>query len=130
VYEQVIFNPIVEAGAFIINTTIPPASSPTMCFSSGASGWTMAVNPTTGAAFNTAFFADSLGNFLTSPAPSGTGEVGVSGLALAGTGTPYMYQSGLQYGLAMQTTSGTPTTVNINPQNSTKGKRLTWIEKR
>jgi type IV pilus assembly protein PilY1 len=130
VYEQVIFNPIVEAGAFIVNTTIPAASASTMCFSSAESGWTMAIDPATGGAFNTAFFADSQGNFLTTGVPGGSGQEGVSGVALAGTGTPYMYQSGTQYGLAMQTAPGTPVTLNINPQNATSGKRLTWIEKR
>jgi len=41
---KVIFRPRVEAGAFLVNTTIPPSSAPTMC-AQPASGWTMALNP-------------------------------------------------------------------------------------
>jgi type IV pilus assembly protein PilY1 len=128
VYEQVIFSPIVAAGAFVINTTIPPSSAPTMCFSSQASGWTMALNPATGGAFTNAFFGDQNNNFLTTnvngqPTP-------VSGVALAGTGTPSFVQAGTQSYLITQTTTGGATKAPVFPQGNTKGKRLTWIQKR
>jgi type IV pilus assembly protein PilY1 len=128
VYEQVIFSPVVQSGAFIVNTTVPPSTAPTMCFSSDASGWTMALNPATGGAFTNAFFGDANNNFLTtavngSPTP-------VSGVALAGTGTPSIVQSGTQNYLITQTVSGNVTLKPTFPQGNTQGKRLTWIQKR
>ncbi len=128
VYEQVIFSPVVEAGAFIVNTTIPPATAPTMCFSSLASGWTMALNPATGGAFTSAFFGDTSGNFLNT-AVNGQ-PVPVSGVALGGTGSPSMVQSGTQGYVVTQTVSGTGALIRNFPQGNTQGKRLTWIQKR
>jgi type IV pilus assembly protein PilY1 len=128
VYEQVIFSPVVESGAFIVNTTIPPATAPTMCFSSPASGWTMALNPTTGGAFTNAFFGDSNGNFLTTA--FGGSPAAVSGIALGGTGSPSLVQSGTQSYVVTQTVSGTGALVRNFPQGNNQGKRLTWIQKR
>ena len=36
VYEQVMFNPSLEDGAFVVNTTIPPATAAMTCFAAGA----------------------------------------------------------------------------------------------
>ena len=128
VYEQVIFSPVVEAGAFIVNTTIPPSTAPTMCFSSAASGWTMALNPATGGAFTSAFFGDTNGNFLTTVVNGA--PVPVSGVALGGTGSPSMVQSGTQSYVITQTVSGQGALIRNFPQGNTQGKRLTWIQKR
>jgi type IV pilus assembly protein PilY1 len=128
VYEQVIFSPVVESGAFVVNTTIPPATAPTMCFSSQASGWTMALNPTTGGAFTNAFFGDTNGNFLTTTVNGAPATV--SGIALGGTGSPSMIQSGTQSYVVTQTVSGTGALVRNFPQGNLLGKRLTWIQKR
>jgi type IV pilus assembly protein PilY1 len=128
VYEQVIFSPVVEAGAFIVNTTIPPANSPTMCFSLQAWGWTMALDPATGGAFTNAFFGDTNGNFLTTTVNGA--PAAVSGIALGGTGSPSVVQSGTQSYVITQTVSGQGALVRNFPQGNTKGKRLTWIEKR
>ena len=43
-------------GAFIVNTTIPSTSNLATCASSGAGGWTMAINPATGGSFTGSFF--------------------------------------------------------------------------
>jgi type IV pilus assembly protein PilY1 len=128
VYEQVIFSPVVEAGAFLVNTTIPPSTAPTMCFASQASGWTMALNPATGGAFTNAFFGDAHGNFLTTGI--GTSTVAVSGVALGGTGSPSLVQSGTQSYVITQTVSGVGALIRNFPQGNTQGKRLTWIQKR
>lgn len=129
VYEQVIFNPVLQSGAFIVNTTIPPANSPTMCFSSGAAGWTMALNPATGGAFTNSFFGDSNHNFLNTLDSNG-GTVPVSGLALSGTGSASIVVSGTQNYLITQTVSGVGAIEAVNPPGGTKGSRLTWIERR
>jgi type IV pilus assembly protein PilY1 len=134
VYEQVIFSPVLDAGAFIVNTTIPPTTSPTVCFSSLASGWTLAINPATGGAFTNSFFGDSNHNFLnvtsTNVVTGVTTTVPVSGLALSGTGTPSVVMAGTQNYLITQTVSGVGAIASINPPGGTKGSRLTWIEKR
>jgi type IV pilus assembly protein PilY1 len=124
VYEQVIFNPAILDGAFTVNTTIPPTSNLATCSSSVSAGWTMAVNPATGGAFTNSFFGNSKGQFQTV-----NGQI-VSGMATNGSGTASAVQYGSNYYLAMQTTSGVGTLVQVNPQSSLIGGRLTWIEKR
>jgi type IV pilus assembly protein PilY1 len=124
VYEQVIFNPAILDGAFVVNTTIPPTANLATCSSSVSAGWTMAINPATGGAFTNSFFGNSKGQFQTVD-----GQI-VSGLATNGSGTASAVQYGSNYYLAMQTTSGVGTLVQVNPQSSLIGGRLTWIEKR
>jgi type IV pilus assembly protein PilY1 len=96
--EQIIFSPVLDAGAFIVNTTIPPATSAIMCLSTAASGYTMAINPATGGSFNNSFFSflDTAGklNFLNVNS-SGT-NIPVSGIALGGTGSASIVVSGTQ----------------------------------
>ncbi|NNM62566.1 MAG: pilus assembly protein PilY, partial [Steroidobacteraceae bacterium] len=122
--EQVIFNPVLEAGAFIVNTTIPPTSSLATCAATPAAGWTMAVNPATGGAFANSFFGDANHNFLN------VDNQAISGIALSGTGSPSFVTKGTMTYMVTQTVSGTGAITAINPQGGTKGTRLTWIEKR
>ena len=61
--EQVIFNPTLEDGTFLVNTTIPPTQSLSDCLATGAGGWTMAINPATGGAFTNSFFGNANHNF-------------------------------------------------------------------
>lgn len=148
--EQLLYNPVLSNGAFIVNTTIPPASTATSCQSILATGWTMAINPANGGGFTSSVFADVNGNFVTTAGQT------VSGVQLNGTGTPsivsYVYNGVTEQFLITQTTtagitSGTatstpagytaPTTIPPTPQitkvnlpASTKASRLTWIEKR
>jgi type IV pilus assembly protein PilY1 len=132
VWEQVIFNPTLAAGAFIVNTTIPPANAATMCYSAGASGWTMAVNPATGGAFTNSFFGTPAHNFLnvTQTNVNGTTSTPVSGIALGGTGSASIVVGGTQSYLVTQTVTGVGALVSVNPPGGTKGSRLTWIERR
>ncbi len=133
VYEQVTFNPSIEDGAFIVNTTIPPATAAMMCFSAGASGWTMAVNPATGGAFTNSFFETPAHNFLnvtTTDTSGNSTTTAVSGVALGGTGSTSVVVAGTQNYLVTQTVSGTGALMSINPPGGTVGSRLTWIERR
>ena len=118
-----IFNPTLQDGAFIVNTTIPPTSNLTTCASSGAGGWTMAINPATGGAFTSSFFEQNhqfmnIDNQI------------VSGEALSGTGTPSVVTNAGSTYLVTQTTAGTGTVQQINPPGGSQGNRLTWIERR
>jgi type IV pilus assembly protein PilY1 len=130
-YEQVVYNPVLTLGALVINTTIPPQASPTSCYSSAASGWTMALDPATGGAFATSFFEGSTTN------PDGStnhnvlnvGSIPVTGIAVGGTGSFSTVQYQNQYYGITQTTTA-PYIGAINPPGNLKGKRVTWIQKR
>ena len=124
VYEQVLFNPILADGAFIVNTTIPSTSSLATCASTTLGGWTMGVNPATGGAFATSFFADSGKNFLN------ISNQAVAGVALNGTGSPDVVAQGTSTYIVTQTTSGTGAIQQINPPGNVIGTRLTWIQRR
>ncbi|MDE2349127.1 MAG: pilus assembly protein PilY [Gammaproteobacteria bacterium] len=124
VWEQVIFNPVLQAGAFIVNTTIPPTNSLATCAATPAGGWTMALNPATGGAFTSSFFGDANHNFLS------VNNQSISGIALSGTGSPSFVTQGKLTYMITQTVSGTGAITAVNPQGGTKGTRLTWIEKR
>jgi type IV pilus assembly protein PilY1 len=135
--EQVIFNPILELGAFIVNTTVPAVTSPATCTLTTPTGWTLALNPENGGAFPTSFFSDSQGRFVT------INNQTIEGVAWNGTGTPTIViitdpppppgppDPGLPgtY-LATQTSGGGGKVGKINPPAGTKGGRLTWIERR
>ena len=126
IYEQVIFNPTLQDGTFIVNTTIPPTTSLAQCSSTAAGGWTMAVNPTTGGAFTNSFFGASNHTFLNVGSP----PMPISGIALSGTGSPTVVVQGTNSYLVTQTTSGSGAIVQMNPPGGTTGSRITWIEKR
>jgi type IV pilus assembly protein PilY1 len=120
VYEQVIYNPLLSDGAFIVNTTIPPTNSLASCIATAAGGWTMAINPATGGAFTKAFFNSTT---------TGTSQV-TDGLALSGTGTPSLVTSGSKTFLVTQTVAGTGAVTQVTPPAGTSGKRLSWVERR
>jgi len=141
--EQVIFNPILELGIFIVNTTIPPTNSPTTCSSTTPTGFTMAISPITGGSFPASVFADSTGSFNNLNISgvewngTGSGEVVTSG----GTGTVgskvyYVTQtsstgsgsSGVGNGNGNATQPLTPQQMNVS--GGTQGGRLTWVQRR
>ncbi len=124
IYEQVIFSPVLDSGAFIVNTTIPPTTSLATCSSTEAGGWTMAINPATGGSFTQSFFGDANHNFLNVNSQS------VSGIALSGTGSPSVVTAGTAEYLVTQTVGGTGSITAINPPGNVKGSRLTWIQRR
>ncbi|MEA3174311.1 MAG: type pilus assembly protein PilY1, partial [Gammaproteobacteria bacterium] len=128
-YEQVLFNPVLVLGALVVNTTIPPQTSATSCYSAAASGWTMAIDPATGGSFASSFFEDGSPNHNVLSVNDSSGNVAVSGLALGGTGSFSTVQYQTQYyGITQTTTS--PFIGAINPPGNLKGKRVTWIQKR
>jgi type IV pilus assembly protein PilY1 len=124
IYEQVIFNPTLQDGAFLVNTTIPPTTLLALCSSTLAGGWTMAINPATGGAFTNSFFGNANHQFISISGDS------VSGIALSGTGSPSVVMAGTNTYLVTQTTTGSGAISQINPPAGSKGSRLTWIEKR
>jgi len=122
--EQLIYNPIMYAGAFIVNTTVPATNAPFSCSTNLPTGWTLALAPTTGGALPSSFFADAGNNFVTV-----NGSV-VSGIALNATGSPSVVTAAGSPYLVNQTTSGIGTVNKINPPGGTQGGRLTWTQLR
>jgi type IV pilus assembly protein PilY1 len=153
VWEQVIYNPTILFGAFVVNTTIPSATAATMCFSSATSGWTMSIDPASGGAFTVSSF-DNPGNHTpinvtTTTTVNGNNDTqtyGISGVAASGTGSVSGILGGNQaYGI-MQTSGqvapgGTPPKCT-NPlgcgstnllwltKHNLVGKRVTWTQRR
>lgn len=157
VYEQVIFNPIVDGDTFIVNTVIPSASSLTNCFSASAGGFTMAIDPGSGGSFPKSVFVPPATATTTSPdlngiALNGTGSVflvttnpvcagancggGCVGAACApacvgaACGTPPPCTPGVNNFIITQTESNKPTSTQANLQCNLNGSRLTWIQRR
>ncbi|MBM7120702.1 PilC/PilY family type IV pilus protein [Dyella kyungheensis] len=120
--EQVIYSPIETDGSFIVNTTVPANNSPLTCTVQSAQGWTMAINPANGGAFQNSFFSDASGNFVNiSGAP-------VSGIALNATGSPSVVTANKLPYLVSQTVNGAGAVNQINPPGSMYNKRLTWLQ--
>lgn len=118
--EQIVYSPILSQGAFIVNTTIPANNTPLSCTASPNLGWTMAINPASGGAFQQSFFGDKAGDFVTYLGGS------VSGVQLGAVGRPSVVTAVGHPYLVNQTTSGVGHVDQINPPGGTIGSRLTW----
>lgn len=122
--EQVIFDPIISPdGAFVVNTFIPATNDTLSCSANLPTGFTMAIQPDSGASPPTAFF------FINS-------NQNADGIQLNGTGVPSLVMSGQsadgnsEYVLT-QTSNGTsakPTRTNRHVV--VVGQRMNWIERR
>ncbi|MEJ8826853.1 PilC/PilY family type IV pilus protein [Variovorax humicola] len=122
--EQIIFNPIISDGLFLVNTTLPAVNQALSCDQQPASGFTMAIDPATGAPPPSSFFADATNNFV-----SATGQI-VAGIGLSGVGSPSIVSAGTKKYLATQTVSGQGSVTQVNPSSASGGGRLTWIKLR
>jgi type IV pilus assembly protein PilY1 len=126
--EQVLFNPSLQGGVFLVNTTIPPTTSINSCSSTTAGGWSMAIDPATGGALPKSYYAVN-GQYTTI-----NGQV-VSGAALNGTGSSstvvWTPPGGTQQTyLVTQTINGKGSILQVNPPGGSLGNRLTWIQRR
>ncbi|MEA3176914.1 MAG: type pilus assembly protein PilY1 [Gammaproteobacteria bacterium] len=123
--EQVIFDPIISPdGEFLVNTFIAANTSPLLCQIQTPTGFTMALNPGTGAGSPLPFFVIV------------NGQINADGVQLNGTGVPLLVQSGqsadmnAEY-LVTQTSSGQAAPpVRTNTHTVVTGERLNWIERR
>jgi type IV pilus assembly protein PilY1 len=119
--EQVIYDPALSPdGEFVVNTFVPSPSSILSCTVQAASGWSMGLEPDTGAGSPTPFFAVN-------------GTLMADGVQLNGTGTPSFISSGqaadnnAEY-LITQTNSGPAPPAMLNRQTIVAGQRLNWIQ--
>ena len=123
-YEQVVYNPTLAYGMFIVNTTVPGTQQVLSCTSTPASGYTMAISVASGGAGTASFFGDNNNNF-----PTLNGGI-VSGIGLSGTGTPSIVTANKLPYLVQQTVNGTGTVNQINPSAAGVGSRMTWTKLR
>jgi len=122
-YEQIVFNPQINFGDFLVNTTIPGTGGALTCNTVALSGYSMAITPDAGAAPSTSFF-------------TGT-AVNVAGVAIGAVGTAFFVtdNKGNNY-MVNQTAVADPNTKqfgdirNVYPVSGYTGKRLNWIKQR
>jgi type IV pilus assembly protein PilY1 len=110
--EQVIYNPTIIQGAFVVNTSIPANNTPLNCSNSLDSGWTMAIDPLTGGALKTAFFTINGKN--------------VSGINNGSVGTAFVITYNGKSYLMAKKSDGTLTSTVYNPPGGFTGSRLNW----
>ncbi len=95
--EQVIYNPVVQLGAFTINTTIPAVTNTLQCTATAASGWTFSIQPSNGGSFPQSVFADTVNGFNTYNK--------VAAELTNGTGSPSFIAAGGHYFMLSQTSA-------------------------
>lgn len=117
--EQVIYNPTISSGMFVVNTTIPEVTQVLSCTAQSSGGFTMAIMPDTGAAPARSYFKGVTVN-------SGI----VAGLGLSGVGTTSNLSSGKQDFIVTNTNDGRAKIVNVDKTLNINTKRLTWIQRR
>ena len=126
--SQVVYNPFFAGGAIVNNVATPPSGDVKSCNANLPLGWTLGFNPLTGGAFSNAFIADSSGNFISKTI---AGVVYVTmGAKTGAVGIGSEVRTVNKTAIVSGGTSGTGTGVNIYPNASISGKRLTWRELR
>jgi len=114
--EQVIYNPSLIYGTFVVNTIVPAMSDALTCRQVSASGYTMAVDVGTGGASASSFFPD-----VATPL--------VAGIGLSATGSQSVVTTRKKAFIVQQTVAGQGVVTRINPPVSS-GHRLNWIQLR
>jgi type IV pilus assembly protein PilY1 len=143
--EQVIFNPTLQLGVFLVNTTIPPVATPFQCTASAATGWTFGISPDNGGTFSQSTFGDSVNAFNTY-----NNQV-VGAESTNGSGSTSVVLAGGHTFVVMQTTAPSGTTSSSGGGSSSSGSssgsgsaglgaplnipgphsnRATWVERR
>jgi type IV pilus assembly protein PilY1 len=121
--EQAIFDPTISPdGTFVINTFVPPQTSPLVCDPTGSTGFTMALQPDDGNGTPPGYFH----------LPDGTPA---DGIQLNGVGIPSFVSSGqaadnnAEY-LITQTPNGVANPTPLNRMAIINGQRLNWAQRR
>lgn len=122
--EQIVYNPVISDGLFLVNTTLPAVTQTLTCDAQPASGFTMAIAPETGGAPRSSYFGDATNNVIT------TNGLVVAGIGLSGVGSPSIVSTDTKKYLATQTVSGVGSVTQVNPGANGKGGRMTWIKLR
>jgi len=123
-HEQVVYNPVIYDGMFVVSTLIPSVRTALSCDAAAPpSGFTMALTADQGKVAVTSYFASATNN---------NANLGmVAGIGLSAVGTPARITQGGRVYLVTQTSNGSPTLTVVNPPPSVQVlKRRTWIELR
>lgn len=122
-YEQVIYNPQINFGYFMVNTTIPGAGNALTCSSQTVTGYSMAITVDQGAAPTVSFF-------------TGT-AVNLAGIAINAVGTAFFVSDNSgNYYMVNQTASPNSKTNQFGdirktfPISGFSGKQLNWLKQR
>jgi type IV pilus assembly protein PilY1 len=143
--EQIIFNPTLQLGVFLVNSTVPPSTDPYQCLATTTSGWTYGISPSNGGTFTTSTFGDSVNSFTTYNnqvvGAENTNGTGSTSVVLAG-GHSFLVMQTSAPGSSGGTTSsgggsssgssggGSPgTALPFNGPNP-HSTRVTWVERR
>ena len=118
--EQLIYNPQLQDGLILFNTTIPGAPGGLSCQAQPPTGYTLALLPDTGTAPTTSYFQAAAQGVV--PPDGAT----ISGLGLGAVGTPSAVVVDSRKFMVMQTSSGTGIAVQVNAGAASHGRRLTW----
>jgi type IV pilus assembly protein PilY1 len=137
-YEQAIFDPLLSSdGMFVINTFIPASNSPLNCTPGTSTGFSMALEPSTGAGAPPLNGASAGGYFLISGSSGSSGGFYADGIGLNGVGTPTIISDrGPQDGDPTSTTYMLTQTNNgimsskVNNRAIVSSQRLNWIQRR
>jgi type IV pilus assembly protein PilY1 len=121
--EQAIFDPTISPdGTFVINTFVPPQTSPLLCKPAGSTGFTMALQPDDGNGTPPGYF------HLADGTPA-------DGIQLNGVGIPSFVSSGqatdnnAEY-VITQTPNGVANPTPLNRMAIINGQRLNWAQRR
>ena len=144
--EQIIFNPTLQLGVFLVNSTVPPTTSPFQCLASVTTGWTFGISPSNGGTFATSTFGDTVANFQTYNnqvvGAENTNGTGSTSVVLAGGHSFLVMQtsspgssggssgSGSSSGSSSGGGMGTPGTALPFNGPSPNSTRVTWVEQR
>ncbi|MDE2251081.1 MAG: pilus assembly protein PilY, partial [Gammaproteobacteria bacterium] len=115
--EQIIYNPILYQGAFIVNSIVPASNSLISCAIAADTGYTYAITVGSGSTFAKAF--PKYNDLLAAGVPENA--TGTPSIVTTAEGTA---------ALVYQTIGGKPAAQLINLPSNIKAKRLTWVELR
>lgn len=116
--EQVFYNPVIQDGFLVINTTIPGYSELLSCDAVDATGFTMAIPPDTGTPKKSYFVEGSW-----------TGPI-IAGFGTSGVGSIMTIRSGSRAWGITQTHTSKPKVMEIDPSANSTYKRLNWIQRK
>jgi Tfp pilus tip-associated adhesin PilY1 len=131
---------------FLVNTTIPPVSTPFQCTTSAATGWTFGISPANGGTFSQSTFGDSVTQFNTynnqvvgAESTNGSGSTSV---VLAGGHAFVVMQTTAPAGANGTSSSGGSSSSGASGGSGSAGlgaplnipnphsNRATWVERR
>ena len=127
--EQIIYNPTLYSGAFIVDSVVPANNIPTQCATNLDTGFTYAIAASNGGALTQTI------NGLKSSAFPQYNDPTTVGVQTNATGTPYIVNTAEgTANLVYQTVAGQPCNggncTQFQAPANTKASRLTWIELR